>query len=145
MGFDAWLTLGLTGLILLLLIRDTAPPDLVFVGAMVVLLVFGIIDAKTAFAGFSNPGVITIAMLFVVTAALQETGLMEAAGQKLMGRAKSETGALARLSAAILPLSAFLNNTPVVAMFMPLVMTWCRRNRISPSRLLIPVAFLATL
>ena len=70
---------------------------------------------------------------------------MEAAGQRLLGRAKTETGALGRLSAVILPLSAFLNNTPVVAMFMPLTVTWCRRNRISPSRLLMPIAFLATL
>lgn len=145
MGFDAWLTLGLTGLILLVLIRDSAPPDIVFLGSMVVLLLFGVIDTKTAFAGFANPGVITIAMLFIVTAALQETGLMEAAGQRLLGRAKTETGALGRLSVVILPLSAFLNNTPVVAMFMPLTVTWCRRNRISPSRLLIPIAFLATL
>lgn len=145
MDFDAWLTLGLTGLILLILVRDWAPPDLVFVGAMVVLLLAGVIDAKTAFAGFANPGVITIAMLFIVTAGLQETGLMEAAGRKLLGGAKSETGALARLSGAILTLSAFLNNTPVVAMFIPIAMGWCRRNRISPSRLLIPVAFLATL
>lgn len=145
MSFEAWLTLGVTGLILLLLIRDTAPPDLVFVGAMVVLLVFGVIDTKTALAGFANPGVLTIAMLFVVTSALQETGLMEAAGQRLLGATKSETGALARLSGVVLSLSAFLNNTPVVAMFIPLVMSWCRRNRISPSRLLIPVAFLATL
>ncbi|MGC1275490.1 MAG: SLC13 family permease [Planctomycetaceae bacterium] len=145
MGFDAWLTLGLTGLIFLVLIRDAAPPDIVFLGAMTVLLLFGVIDTTTAFAGFANPGVITIAMLFIVTAALQETGLMEAAGQRLLGRTKTETGALSRLSGVVLPLSAFLNNTPVVAMFMPLAVTWGRRNRISPSRLLMPVAFLATL
>ncbi len=145
MGFEAWLTLGLTGLIFLALIRDTAPPDIVFLGAMVVLLLFGVIDTEEAFSGFSNPGVITIAMLFIVTTALQETGLMEAAGQRLLGRAKTETGALARLSAVVMPLSAFLNNTPVVAMFMPLTVAWCRRNRISPSRLLMPIAFLATL
>ena len=57
------------------------------VGAMVVLLLAGVIDTKTAFAGFANPAMITVAMLFVVTAGLQETGLMEAAGQRLLGKA----------------------------------------------------------
>ena len=144
-AFPIWFTLGVTVAILVLLVRNVAPPDLVFVGAVVVLVLFKVIDVKEAFAGFANPGVITVGMLFVVTAALQETGMLEAAGRRLLGRAKSPTGALGRLSVILLPLSAFLNNTPVVAMFVPIVINWCRRNEISPSKLLIPVSYLAIL
>ena len=145
MDWQAWATLGLTVLILALLVRDVAPPDFVFVGAVVVLLMLGIIELKDAFAGFANPAVVTVAMLFIVTAGLQETGLLEYVGNWLLGRARTEAGAMARLSAMLLPLSAFLNNTPVVAMFVPVTMTWCRRNGISPSKLLIPVSYLAIL
>jgi di/tricarboxylate transporter len=141
----AWLTLGVTLAILLVLIRDLLPPDLVFVAAVVVLVLAGIITPTEAFAGFANPAVITVAMLFIVTAGLQETGLLEAAGHRLLGSARSERGALTRLSAILLPLSAFLNNTPVVAMFVPLALNWCRRNLVSPSKLLIPVSYLAIL
>jgi len=145
MSFDAWLTLGLTAIILVLLVKDLAAPDMVFVAAVVVLVLFGVIDVKQAFAGFANPAVITVGMLFIVTAGLQETGVLEFAGRRLLGRAKSEGGALTRLAAIILPLSAFLNNTPVVAMFVPLTISWARRNDVSPSKLLIPISYFAIL
>lgn len=145
MSFEAWLTLGVTALILVALIRDLAPPDLTFLGAVVVLLLFGVLDVEQAFAGFANPAVITVGLLFIVTAGLQETGILEASGRYLLGRAKTETGALGRLSTIILPLSAFLNNTPVVAMLVPITMTWARRNEVSPSKLLIPISYLAIL
>lgn len=145
MSFDAWLTLGLTVVILVLLIRDLAPPDIVFVAAVVVLVLFGVINVEQAFAGFANPAVITVGMLFIVTAGLQETGILEFAGRRLLGGTKTENGALSRLAAIIVPLSAFLNNTPVVAMFVPLTISWARRNDVSPSKLLIPISYFAIL
>src|SRR5690606_7554881 len=108
-------------------------------------VLFGVINIDEAFAGFANPAVITVAMLFIVTAGLQETGILEVAGRRLLGRAKTERGALGRLATLILPLSAFLNNTPVVAMFVPLTITWARRSGVAPSKLLIPVSYLAIL
>lgn len=145
MSFEAWLTLGVTVLVLIALIREVAAPDLTFLGAVIVLLLFGVIDVKQAFEGFANPAVITVGLLFIVTAGLQETGILEATGRYLLGRAKTEAGALGRLSVIILPLSAFLNNTPVVAMLVPIAMSWARRNEVSPSKLLIPISYLAIL
>ena len=145
MSFDAWLTVGLTVIVLISLMRDWVPPDLAFFSALIVLLLFGVVDSEQAFMGFMNSAVITVGLLFIVTAGLQDTGILEAAGRYLLGRAKTESGALAKLSLIVLPLSAFLNNTPVVAMFIPVTMSWARRHDVSPSRLLIPLSYFAIL
>ena len=145
MSFDAWLTVGVTVIVLISLMRDWVPPDLAFFSALIVLLLFGVIESDQAFVGFMNSAVITVGLLFIVTAGLQDTGILEAAGRYLLGRAKTESGAMAKLSLIVLPLSAFLNNTPVVAMFIPVTMSWARRNDVSPSKLLIPLSYLAIL
>ncbi len=143
MNLDLLLTLAVVCLALVALIRNLAPPDAVFLGSAVLLATAGVISPSEAFAGFANPGVITIAALFVVAAAMRETGLLRAIGERLLGKARSEAAALARIAAAVVPASALVNNTPVVSMMVPIVLEWCRRWRVSPSRLLIPVSYLA--
>jgi len=145
MSLEAWITVSIVGLLFAALVKNLAPPDLLFLAASTVLAVIGIITPAEAFAGFSNTGMLTVATLFVVVAGLRETGVLDFIGHHVLGRAKSERGVLARLAAVVLPLSAFLNNTPIVAMFVPVVMDWSRRNQISPSRLLIPLSYLAIL
>lgn len=145
MSLEAWITLSIVGLLFAALVRNLAPPDLLFLAASTVLAMIGIITPAEAFAGFSNTGMLTVATLFVVVAGLRETGVLDFIGHHVLGRAKSERGVLARLAAVVLPLSAFLNNTPIVAMFVPVVMDWSRRNQVSPSRLLIPLSYLAIL
>ncbi len=145
MSLEAWITLAVTALALLALIREWAAPDAVFLGATIVLALLGIIPVGEALRGFSNPGVLTVGALFVVTAALRETGTLDWVGHRVLGRVKGELGGLARLTGVVLPLSAFLNNTPVVAMLVPVVIDWCRKRAISPSRLLIPLSYLAIL
>ena len=92
MSFDAWLTLGLTAIILVLLVRDSRRPTSCSSGHGRAAAVRRD-RSKMAFAGFANPGVIMIGDAVRRDAGLQETGLMEAAGQRLLGRAKTETGA----------------------------------------------------
>jgi di/tricarboxylate transporter len=104
-----------------------------------------IITPEQAFSGFSNPGVLTIAALFVVAAALRETGVLNYIGDHLLGHSVSEKGALGRLAILVVPLSALVNNTPIVAMMVPVIIDWCRKRHISPSRLLIPLSYLAIL
>ncbi|MBI2191574.1 MAG: SLC13 family permease [Planctomycetes bacterium] len=150
---EAWLTLAITAAIFLALLRDLAPPDVLFVCAATVLAVAGIITPAEAFHGFANSAVLAVAALFVVAAGLRETGVLEHLGHRVLGGARTngdarppnESGALKRLAALVIPLSAFLNNTPIVAMFMPVTVDWCRRHRISPSKLLIPLSYLAIL
>ncbi|MEZ6067720.1 MAG: SLC13 family permease [Planctomycetaceae bacterium] len=144
MTADAWITLAVVVVLFAALIKNLAPPDLLFVAASVLFTMLGIIKTEEALAGFSNPGVLTVGALFVVAAGLRETGFLDYIGHRILGGVRSASGAFLRLS-VVLPLSAFLNNTPIVAMFMPIVVDWCRRNQVAPSRLLIPLSYLTIL
>ncbi|NLX98917.1 MAG: SLC13 family permease, partial [Rhodopirellula sp.] len=145
MGIEAWLTLGIVILVFAALVKNAAPPDLLFLGATALLAALGIITPAEAFAGFSNSGMLTVAVLFVVAAGLRETGILDSIGHHILGRAKTPNSVLGRMAAVVIPMSAFLNNTPIVAMFVPVVIDWSRRNQVSPSKLLIPLSFLAIL
>jgi len=145
MGFEAWFTLAVLAGAFIALLRNWAPPDVVFLLGTTLLALVGIINTKEAFAGFANEGMLTVAVLFVVAAGLEQTGVLAYVGQQILGGARTDRGALARLSGVIISSSAFLNNTPIVAMFMPIVVDWCRRNNVAPSKLLIPLSYLAIL
>jgi di/tricarboxylate transporter len=144
MSWDAWLTLGVTGLVLAALVRDLAP-DVIFLGAVVLLAALGVIGPDQAFAGFANEGVLLVAAMFVVAAGLRETGVMDFVGDRFLGPIKTEGVALVSLAALLVPLSAVLNNTSKVAVLLPVVIDWCRKRQISPSRLLMPLSFLSIL
>ena len=145
MSGDAWITLGIVACLLIALVRNTASPDVLFVGATSLLAVLGIITPEQAFAGFSNAGMLTVAFLFVVVAALRETGVLDYVGHHVLGKVKTQRAAMLRLATFILPMSGVLNNTPLVAMFIPVVIDWCRRHQLAPSKLLIPLSFLTIL
>ncbi len=145
MSFDAWLTLSVTIFLFVALVKNLASPDVLFLGATAFLAVTRVITGEQAFRGFANTAVITVAVLFVVAAALRETGVLDWVGHMVFGRARNERGALIRLALLVLPLSAFLNNTPIVAMLVPVVLEWSRRHEVSPSKLLIPLSFFAIL
>ena len=145
MSMEAWLTLLAVSALFVALVRNMGPPDMLFLGATSFFALLGIITPKEAFAGFSNSGMLTVAMLFVIVAALRETGVLDFIGHHVLGQAKSEQTVLMRLAGVVLPMSAFLNNTPIVAMFVPVVIDWCRRNKTSPSKVLIPLSYLTIL
>jgi di/tricarboxylate transporter len=105
----------------------------------------GVISAGQAFAGFSNEGLLTVGVLYVVVKGLQETGAIDWVAQSVLGRPASVRGALVQLLAPVISASAFLNNTPLVAMLIPAVSDWARRLRISPSKLMIPLSYGAIL
>ncbi|MEN6496808.1 MAG: SLC13 family permease [Thermoguttaceae bacterium] len=128
-----------------LLWRRDVPPDLLFWGGLLILVLLGVLPVQSALAGFSNPAVLTIAALFVVAAGLNSTGVLDWIGHRLLGTANTADIALRRLATSVVPLSAFINNTPVVAMFVPVILDWCRRRGVAPSRILIPLSYLAIL
>ncbi len=144
MPWDAWITIGVTVLVLIALAKDK-PADLVFVGAIVFLSLIGVIRAEEAFSGFISSSLLMVAALFVVTAGLRETGVVDAIGFRVLGPAKTELAALLMLAVFTVTASAFLNNTPIVAMLIPVVLSWCRKNQVAPSRLLIPLSFMTIL
>lgn len=119
--------------------------DLVLLAAMVFLLITGVLAPAEAFAGFANPGVITIATLYVVAGGLKETGAVQWIARLLLGHPKTARGAQLRMVAPTGVLSAFMNNTAVVAMFIPAVQDWARRLNIPVSKLLLPLSYAAIL
>lgn len=145
MSYQGWATLTVVGALLFALLKNLAPTDVLFLAATSLFAATGIISAEEAFSGFNNSGVLTVAFLFVVVAGLRETGVLDEVGHHVLGKAKSERSAMLRLSTIVMPMSAILNNTPIVAMFVPIVMDWCRRNHVSPSKLLIPLSYLTIL
>jgi di/tricarboxylate transporter len=108
--------------------------------ATVVLLVLDVIQVEEAFAGFSNAAPITVAALFVVARAVHHTGLLAVPATYLLGEA-DRPGALARLVVPAAGLSACLNNTPMVAVMIPQVLTWAKRHDIPVSRFLLPLSY----
>ena len=144
MGWEGYFALGVVGVVFAGLVSNKAP-DALLIGAVVLFILTGIITPQEAFAGFSNTGMLTVAALFVVAAALRETGGLDTVGAWMLGRARSERSVLFRLAATVTTMSAFLNNTPIVAMFIPILTSWCKKNRVAPSRLLIPLSYLCIL
>ena len=119
--------------------------DLVLMSALALLLIVGILTPAEALVGFGNPGVITIATLYVVAAGLKETGAVQWIARRLLGHPKTEKGAQLRMIAPTGILSAFMNNTAVVAMFIPAIQGWAQRLGISASKLLLPLSYAAIL
>ena len=100
---------------------NLAGPDLVLVAGLTLLLAFGVVGPDEAFSGFANPAVVTIAALLIVAAGVRETGLLDYVGRRVLGTPRALADAQMRVMFPVGALSAFLNNTPVVAMFVPLL------------------------
>lgn len=143
LGWQAWLTLGVIAGVLALLISNRVGADVAIVGGVTVLLLAGVLGTKQAFAGMANEGMLTVAVMYVVVAGLQETGAVAWLGQAFLGRPASVIGAQLRLLVPIAALSAFMNNTPLVAMFIPVVSDWAKQIRVSASKLMIPLSYAA--
>jgi di/tricarboxylate transporter len=150
MNWEAWVTLAVVALLLLALIRNSAPPDVVLLGAATVLMTLSAMSERfptprQIAAGFGNEGLLTVAVLFVVAAGLTETGAMALVSERFLGRPRSVRDAQLRMMLPVTTFSAFLNNTPVVAMFIPVINDWCKRAGLSPSKLFIPLSYAAVL
>ncbi len=142
---DAWMALATTSLCILLLAWGRWAPELILLSGVTVLLLAGVIDVSQALAGLSNPGMVTVALMYVLVAGIRETGGVEMIVRYLLGRPRSITGAMLRTLTPVFVLSAFLNNTPVVATFIPAVVTWSKRLKFPISRLLLPLSYAAML
>ncbi|MDP7015363.1 MAG: SLC13 family permease [Pirellulaceae bacterium] len=146
MNWEPWIAVGvITAVFVALQVRRGAPVDVLFLSGLVLVTLTGVITPEEAVSGFANPAVLTIGGLLVVAAGLRVTGVLDWIGRWLLGAARSERAALGRLAPALVAASAFLLNTALVAMMMPVILDWCRRLHFSPSRLLLPLSYLAIL
>ena len=118
--------------------------DVVAMLAFSALMALGILTPKEAFQVFGNPAVITIAGMFVISAALERTGVIDWIGERLRNvGGKSDLKLLLTTLPIVAVISAFMNNTPIVAVFMPLMITLAARRGLKPSKLLIPLSYAA--
>lgn len=145
MTIEAWITVAVIIIMLIALIKDLFPADVLTFTALSFLTVIGIISPEDALGGFSNKGMFTVALLFPVAYAAQTSGVLDRFASAVIGRAKGGRMALFRVMLPVFGLSTFLNNTPVVAMFIPTVRDWAVRAKMSPSKFLIPVSYASIL
>jgi di/tricarboxylate transporter len=141
----AYATLALIVGLFLLLAFSTLAPDLILIGGVLVLILAGIISPADALAGFSNEGMVTVAVLYVVGAGIQETGAVAALARSMFGRPKTLLGAICRVVWPNIGLSGFMNNTPLVAIMIPAVSDFAKSQRIAASKLMIPLSYAAIL
>ncbi|MBN3582361.1 SLC13/DASS family transporter [Algoriphagus aestuarii] len=142
MTFDIALTLSIISLAIVLFFTEKLSIDTVSIGVMVLFLLTGVLDVKEGLAGFSNSATLTVASMFVLSAAIFSTGILESFSYRLSKQAeKSEFRLMLSLMLSSGVLSAFISDTAVVALLMPAVIQLAKKNQIAPSKLLMPLSF----
>jgi len=143
MSFHAIFVLLIVVFLIGALIKDRMRPGLVLLSGAIVFMCAGIITPKEMLDGFSNKGMITIALLFLVSEGIRRSGLLEELLRHLLPREKKVgvRKVQLRMLPAIASISAFLNNTPVVVIFAPMIKRWGEKHGISPTKLLIPLSY----
>lgn len=153
MTWEAWLVIGMIALVLGVLVTNRVGPDIVLVGGVTVLVIVDILtgpeseilSTREALAGMANEGMLTVAIMYVVVRGMAETGGIAWIAQRVLGTPRTLLGAQVRMFLPVTSLSAFLNNTPLVAMFIPVIQDWCKRQGLSPSKLMLPLSYAAIL
>ena len=143
LGFtlDAWITIATMVGMFTIMLTTRWRSDIVFLGAIGVLYVTGVLNEKEAFSGFSSTSVVTVGVLFVVVAGLMHTGVLYCVVRFLLGQPGSYAKAVVRLMLPVAFLSSFLSNTTVVSLFVKVVKMWAKKLGVSPSKLLIPLSY----
>jgi len=138
-NWQAVLTAIVTFATLMALLLGQRAPDMAMIGGVIVLLAAGVLAPDEAFKGMANEGMLTVAALFVVAAAVERTGALASVVDRALGRPQSLASAQVRTMVAPAALSAFMNNTPVVALIVPAIRDWAKKHRLSVSKLLMPM------
>ena len=124
------------------LIADRLKPGLILFSCVVMMLCAGILQPKECLEGFSNKGMITVALLFLVSEGVRRSGILEQIILNILpNKRTTATKANAKLLPTIAALSAFLNNTPVVVIFAPIIKNWARKVGLSHTKFLIPLSY----
>ncbi|KAG0576466.1 hypothetical protein KC19_5G082400 [Ceratodon purpureus] len=143
LAWDAYVVLTTLIVGLIIMAGDWVGPDFVFAAMVGFLTACRIITINDSTQGFASNGLLTVVILFVVAEGIGQTGGMEKALNVFLGRTKNPFWAITRMFVPVAVVSAFLNNTPIVALLIPIMIAWGRRNRVSPKKLLIPLSYAA--
>ena len=140
------LTLAITGAALACFIFEWLPADITAISVMVVLMLFDLVEPQEGIEGFSNPATITVMAMFILSAGIARTGVLQRAADLLSRWGGKHSGQqILALGAIVGPLSGLINNTAVVSVFLPIIEDFSRQRRTSVSKLLMPLSFLAIL
>lgn len=146
MGFEQILLFAVLLLAFVALASDLWSPDAVLLTALAIVVAAGIIGLEEALLGFGNTALLALGSLYVVAAALRDSGALDLAAGFILGDEKrSVRKILLRLCPSVSFYSALLNNTPIVAMGIPAIRSWGLKHRIPASKLLIPLSYAAIL
>jgi di/tricarboxylate transporter len=141
---EQFIVLALLVVAALLLATERLRPDLVAMLVLAALVVLRILGPSEALSGFASPATVTVACMFVISAGLQTSGVVHWVGDRLISHGpSSKTGLLLLTALVVVPVSAFINNTAAVAVFLPVVTRACHDRHVSPSKLMMPLSFLA--
>lgn len=133
--------LGLAGMVAAL-VMDKMRPGIVLLSVVVLFMVAGILSPEEVLAGFSNKGMITVALLFLVSEGIRQSGALSTFIKKLLPQGKTTVAkAQLRMLPAISFISAFLNNTPVVVIFAPIIKHWAKKVNLPCTKFLIPLSY----
>ena len=146
MDLQIALLLGILAFTLASFVREWLPLDATALVSLGLLLVFDLVTPEQAIAGFSNPAVVTVLMMFILSEGLVQSGLMRRIGYRIARHARHSS---ARASTILLAMtgfiSAFINNTAAVSIFIPVATNLAKHFRVSPSKLLMPLSYAAIL
>ena len=141
MTVDGLLVTAILVGIVVLFVSEKYPLDIVAMLGLGVLLALGLVTLEDGFSGFSNPATLTVAAMFVLSAGLQKTGATAVVGRMMVRFSRTHYAALVVIMVAVTVMSAFVNNTAAVAVFIPLVTILATRRKIAASKLLIPLSY----
>ena len=145
LSFDQILVFVVLLFILISLYREILGPAFTFLVGVIILGIFGVLTPSEILRGFGNEQIAVILLLLLLGDVIRRTAVVELIFDRLFKSAKSNRGFLSRMTLLISGFSAFLNNTPLVAVMIPYVHSWCKRNNISPSKFLMPLSYAAIL
>ena len=144
-GWEGWYVLSIVGIGFALLFFDKCPADFVMVLALAACMISGVVTTEQGLVGFSSPAVLSVAVLYVVAEGVSATGALDHVMGKALGLPKFTFVAQLRLMVPVAIVSAFLNNTPVVAVLIQIVSSWGRKIGVPKSQLMIPLSFASIL
>ncbi len=145
MSFDTFVVLFTLIFLLWGLYSEKFHPAAIFFIAVSILVVAGIISPNEALSGFSNPSIAVILLLLIISNIIQKSGIVNYYLSKILSENLSYKSFIGRMFLSVSSISAFLNNTPIVAMLLPYVYHWSNKKDIPPSKLLIPLSYAAIL
>lgn len=143
---DIALTLGVLVLALIAFILEWLPVDITALAVAVVLIVLGLVSPEEGIEGFGNSATITVLAMFILSAGVTRTGVVQIARDWLIKYGgKNVSQQILVMGGIVGPITAFINNTAVVAIFLPIIEDWCKKRNVSPSKLLMPLSFVTIL